>query len=147
MKPLYVLLILAIIALLFFQFFRADTKHPDVVPVTGRVTFKGDPVEFLFLNFIPVEGRPSWGVTEPDGSFELNYVRDQMGARTGKHRVWVEHRPRNVTEELQFQSGERKHSEGKKELLKKYGRENSTLEVEIIPDKDSGEMFLELKLD
>lgn len=100
---------------------------PEVVRVTGTVTYQGNPVENLYLNFKPEVGRPSWGVTDAEGKYWLRYSRDRDGAVVGKHTVWVQFRPRNPGEELQMTApGGAKRPGNLSAILRKYGSEKTT---------------------
>ena len=46
-------------------------EGPEIVPVTGKVTYRGQPVPQLFLSFQPDNGRQSWGTSDDEGNFEL----------------------------------------------------------------------------
>jgi hypothetical protein len=117
---------------------------PNVVKVTGTVTRAGKPVPKLFLNFYPAEGRPSWGVTDDEGHYELHYERDRDGAVTGTHKVWVQIRPASPKEEAALRNGTLKLHPDTKSILQKYGNEESTpLEVEV---KENNQV-IDLKLD
>ena len=76
-------------------------RGPVVVRVTGTVTHQGKPVPNLVLNFKPEEGRPSWGITDAEGKYFLEYNRDRKGAVVGKHTVWVRFRPSSPSQEMQ----------------------------------------------
>jgi hypothetical protein len=117
---------------------------PRVVKVSGTVTRGGKPVEKLFLNFEPAHGRPSWGVTDKDGHYTLNYERRREGAVTGTHKVWVQIRPASPKEEADLRNGTVKLHPEIKSILEKYGKfETTPLKVEV---KDDGKP-LDLKLD
>ena len=60
---------------------------PKIVPVTGTLKYKGQPVTNATLWFQPETGRPSWGQTDEQGHFTLNYDRGHEGAVPGKHKV------------------------------------------------------------
>jgi hypothetical protein len=109
---------------------------PRVVPVTGSVTRNGKPVANLFINFIPDAGRPSWGQSDEQGQFTLEYDRDRKGAEVGKHKVSVKFRPANPKEEMELLAGRRKFHPDQKAIEAKYGIATSTLEIEI---KSSGQ--------
>ena len=65
-----------------------------VVSVSGKLTYKGQPVTNAFINFVPADGgRPSMGETDKDGNFSLVYDPQTNGAKVGKHRVFVQHNP------------------------------------------------------
>ncbi len=118
---------------------------PTVVPVTGIVSRGGKPVANLYLTFMPDNGRPSWGTTDAEGKFKLNYDREQDGAVTGKHKVFVQFKPATVAIELQMQNGTYKPPPDLAEILAKYGdMEKTPLTIEITRQSKDG---IELKLD
>ena len=61
----------------------------DVVPVTGKVTYEGQPVGDLIVKFSPTEGRTSEAFTAADGTFEMGYTLDEKGVEIGGHKVTV----------------------------------------------------------
>src|SRR5262249_37371768 len=103
-----------------------------VVKVSGNVTRGGKPVDRLVVHFLPDKGRPSWGVTDKDGHYSLNYERGRDGALVGTHTVWVQVKPFTPKEESALAAGELKiHTE----ILRKYGnRETTPLRVEVKGD-------------
>jgi hypothetical protein len=68
-------------------------KGPTIVKVSGVAQRNGQPVPDIELTFHPAVGRPSWGITDAQGRFSLNYDRDFTGAVVGKHKVTVRGRP------------------------------------------------------
>lgn len=61
-----------------------------VVPVSGRITLKGSPLEAVTVTFAPIGGgEASSGITDRDGKYELRILPDKQrtGAVVGKHRV------------------------------------------------------------
>lgn len=63
--------------------------HPDVGSVTGKVTLDGQPLSKATVTFQPSSGRASYGVTEDDGSYRLDYMDGVKGALIGQHKVTV----------------------------------------------------------
>ena len=60
------------------------------VPVAGKVTYKGSPVEGAIITFIPEgDGRIATATTAAGGAFSLMTV-DAAGALPGKYKVTVE---------------------------------------------------------
>jgi len=121
-------------------------EGPTIVKVTGVLTYKGQPVTNAYLRFRPENGRPSWGQTDGEGRFKLNYDRDRDGAVVGKHKVWLEVRP-TAAEQANVMPGaglarRPAMSRDLSELFDKYGSEKSTLTVEIKPD--GNELLLKL---
>ncbi len=127
-RSLLILLVLSALA-------GCGRSGPRLVKVSGTVTRGGKPVPKLFLNFYPEHGRPSWGVTDQDGHYTLNYERTGDGAITGPHKVWVQIRPANPKEEADLHNGTLKLHPEMQAILKKYGKlETTPLTVEVKED-------------
>jgi hypothetical protein len=87
------------------------------VPVSGRVTYDGEPLAHVHLSFQPVAkdesgfGPGSFGRTDAEGKFELRTVYpDAPGALPGEHRVTVSYedpqqRPRDVRIPMEYVEG------------------------------------------
>lgn len=62
-------------------------------PVSGKVTYKGEPVKKAVINFVPndPEGRPAGGTVE-DGQYELTTLNPKDGALPGKYKVTIDDR-------------------------------------------------------
>jgi hypothetical protein len=117
---------------------------PTVVPVTGIVLHKGQPVPNLYLNFVPETGRPSWAASDAQGRFKVNYTAEQDGAVVGKHTVVVQYKPSSMEAELEMLAGTLKKPAGLDEILTKYGNEGtSTKTIEITPDTREIELVLD----
>lgn len=119
-----------------------SSEGPEVVPVEGVAKLGGRPVPNLELNFFPEEGRPSWGVTDANGRFKLNYTRGQDGARVGKHRVTVRGGPpASAAEEI---SGRAVESPEVARLREKFATADTTpLVIEITKATKSLEVSLD----
>jgi hypothetical protein len=56
----------------------------DVAPVSGTVTLDGIPLKSASVTFQPKEGgRPSYGVTNEQGRYVLEYSMNELGAKVG----------------------------------------------------------------
>jgi hypothetical protein len=118
-----------------------SSDEPEIVRVTGTVTRGGKPVLGLIVHFQPEGGRPSWGETDKDGHFDLDYDPQHRGARVGKHKVFFELGSGGASEPG---AASRATSEEQREILKKYGsRETTPLSVEI---SEEGQV-VDLKVD
>ncbi len=116
------------------------SSGPKIVPVSGVATHKGQPVPSLRINFQPEHGRPSWGDTDENGRFTLEYDAQNKGALVGKHTVSAVYHPRNPQEEM----GLVKRHPAVNAVAAKYGDQGkSPLKVEITGPTDN----LELKFD
>lgn len=66
------------------------SRQPSVVEVSGVLTYQGKPVPNMLITFKPETGRPSWGQTDGEGKFTLNYSKTiPKGALLSKHTVWL----------------------------------------------------------
>jgi hypothetical protein len=71
------------------------SQGPTLGDVSGRVTYKGEPVPDAIVDFRPVgEGKQSMGFTNADGDYELQYTLRRNGALLGRHKVSVRIYPR-----------------------------------------------------
>jgi len=77
-------------ALLFFAVgCGSGVEVPDLVPVTGKVLLKGQPLEGAVVSFESATSGMSTGATDAEGRFELTYTGTNKGAVVGKHTVRV----------------------------------------------------------
>ena len=60
---------------------------PEIGEVSGVVSMGGAPVPGASITFYPVTGRQSFGKSDQEGRYTLEYAQDQPGAVTGQHRV------------------------------------------------------------
>jgi len=64
-------------------------EGPDIGKVTGTVTLDTQPLANAGIVFQPVEGRPSYGMTDSAGQFTLEYTEGVAGALVGHHTVII----------------------------------------------------------
>lgn len=65
-------------------------QRSDIGTVTGKVTYGGQPLRAVEVQFDPVgPGRNSVGYTNADGEYTLQYTASQAGALVGQHNVAV----------------------------------------------------------
>src|SRR5262245_38496945 len=98
----------------------------NVAPVTGTVTLDGAPLKAASVSFQPKDGgRPSFGVTNEQGKYVLEYSLNELGAKVGACTV-------RITTLAASDDGSTKHA---KELVpKRYFRE--PIEVQVEPKKN-----------
>jgi len=65
-------------------------KRPETFPVSGRVTYKGQPVARGLVAFYPAEGRMATGDIGPDGRYSLTTFHAGDGALPGRHGVTID---------------------------------------------------------
>lgn len=59
-------------------------------PVTGKVTWEGQPVTEGTVTFLSLEqGRPASGTIQPDGTYSLHSFSDNDGAKPGQYSVEI----------------------------------------------------------
>jgi len=63
--------------------------QPPLATVSGKVTLNGEPLPNVEIAFEPEKGRPSYGLTDATGKYDLVYIRDTRGAKVGKHKITV----------------------------------------------------------
>lgn len=76
-------------AVLVLAFCVGCEDGPAVAPVTGTVTQDGEVLSGAMVEFQPDKGAPSYGYTDADGKYEIQYQTDRMGALLGHHYVSV----------------------------------------------------------
>ena len=65
------------------------TDQPELGQVTGTVTLDGQPLSGIDVVFTPQNGRPARGKTNAEGKYDLIYIRDTRGTKTGHNRVEI----------------------------------------------------------
>ncbi len=82
-------------------------RGPEVVPVTGKVTYNGDPLPYGSVLFQPSSGQPAGGVIQSDGTFRLSTFAEYDGAIVGGHKISVScYTSHSPTERAKKQVGE-----------------------------------------
>jgi hypothetical protein len=108
---------------------ESNGQMSPLLPVKGKVTYKGQPVAKGTVRFEPDGyGRPATGRLQSDGSFVLGTNTEGDGVVAGAHRVAI--------------SGFDKPLASNRSL-KKYGLKNSGLTAEV--DADHTEFIFDLK--
>jgi len=73
-----------------FLVFCGCGGRSDIATVTGTVTLEGQPLANARIVFQPMgSGSASYGRTDAEGKYELQYGEDIMGATIGSHRVTI----------------------------------------------------------
>ncbi len=65
------------------------SSGPEVASVTGQVTLDGKPLENATVTFQPLDGRPSFGTTDKEGHYEMNFTLGKAGVMLGKNSVFI----------------------------------------------------------
>jgi hypothetical protein len=74
---------------------------PSLIPVKGKVTYKGRPLTQGVVRFEPDGyGRPANGTLGSDGTFVLTTLKEGDGIVAGQHRVYVTGTGKTVKQEL-----------------------------------------------
>lgn len=102
-----------------------------LVNVTGRVTYKGQPVPSTYAIFQPEDEskRASRGVTDDNGNFMLTYSKSDTGALRGRYTVVLQY---HLTTEEELGHTPPKASKELKAVILRYGDpKTSPLHYEI----------------
>ncbi|WP_435008364.1 hypothetical protein P12x_005592 [Tundrisphaera lichenicola] len=67
----------------------AKSEFPDTLPVSGKVTYKGQPVTKGTVTFQPDQGQPATGAIQADGTYQLSTFAEKDGALPGHHKVMI----------------------------------------------------------
>ena len=112
----------------------------DLAPVTGKVTFQGEPLDHGTVIFFPpggTKGPQASGMIQPDGSFTMK-TSSKAGAVVGKHKVMVQCRRVVTPEEAKYLVM------GELLIPRQYANPNSTpLQIDV--EKGGNEFPIELK--
>ncbi len=127
-------LLLMIFALTVFAGCGAGGESYEYAPVSGKVTFDGEPLENATVTFQPLgtaanPGPNSYGKTDAQGNYTLKPVNvpNHQGAVVGKHRVLI---TRNLEEDPNDDAGST--GPAKAQLPAEYNRK-SKLEFDVPP--------------
>jgi hypothetical protein len=70
---------------------------PTLIPVKGKVTYKGKPLTKGTITFVPDGyGREARGEIQPDGTFVLTTDKEGDGVVAGEHRISITHLEKNL---------------------------------------------------
>ncbi len=116
----------------------SDGDQPDLGLVKGVVTFEGQPLSGASVTFMPVSGRPAMAKTDDAGYYELIYIRNTPGCKTGLNKVVIT----SVSEEEDEMEAEGDDAlvtdagPAKEKVPAKYNAETE-LEVDVQPGENA----------
>ncbi|MEM8678744.1 MAG: hypothetical protein AAGF97_05220 [Planctomycetota bacterium] len=92
---------LSAIAMIFGLFCLGCSQGPKLGKVSGKLTYKGEPVKYAAIEFNPIgAGKGSLGWTDEEGEYTAEYVLSRKGALLGEHRVTVRVYPQEGDEPI-----------------------------------------------
>ncbi|SIO63004.1 hypothetical protein SAMN05444166_7213 [Singulisphaera sp. GP187] len=110
-------------------------KHPETVPVSGKVTYDGKPVPKGTITFQPADGQPAVGEIQPDGSFQLSTFGEKDGAVLGVHKIMI---ISNTADPTMIPGSSPGYVKPKDIIPKKYNQlQTSGLEATVSKDKSA----------
>jgi hypothetical protein len=65
------------------------SSGPELATVSGTVKMDGAPLADASVQFVPASGRPSYGSTDANGFYQLEFTATKSGAVPGEHTVRV----------------------------------------------------------
>jgi hypothetical protein len=88
----YASIILAIFSVSAIVGCGGGVEHSETVPVSGTVTWNGDPLKTGRVQFVPNDpknGRPAVGDLDQDGNYKLMTFQADDGAMPGSYKILV----------------------------------------------------------
>jgi hypothetical protein len=67
----------------------SGSEFPETTPVSGKISFKGEPVTKGTITFQPDQGQAATGMIQPDGTYTLSTFAEKDGAIPGHHKVMI----------------------------------------------------------
>ena len=118
--------------------------RPELGLVSGTVFHKGKPLSGASVTFLPDEGRPATAITDPNGKYDLKYIRNTRGCKPGHNKVMitslVEGRDDSIAEGDDVV--QTKPKPNKEALPPKYNSKTE-LEKDVQPGKNTFDFHLE----
>lgn len=108
----------------------AEDVGVELVPVTGLVKLDSQPLPNARVVFTPKAGRPSAGLTDETGRYELFYTSEEAGVLPGSHTVSI-----STFIEPDSDSDDPARQQGRPETVPTIYNRKSTLIHEIAPDQ------------
>lgn len=118
-----------------------DSDPYAVVPVSGTLTYEGEPVSGVRMKFVPAEGRSSIAVTDGQGKFRALYRAGQFGVQKGSVTVVLESNDSGGSVLGEETKADRKVAE----LLRQYGHGGDPVEIQIDGEVENLEINLKKK--
>lgn len=113
-------------------------RSVELVPASGTVTLDGQPLPNAVVTFEDAEGQFSYGLTDADGDYELQFDSAVSGVRPGPKTVRISTTRKilglNTEEEEGGEESGAKAAAPKELVPEKYNRQ-SELTVEVTPDR------------
>ncbi len=130
------ILLMAVLAALTATATGCGKRARDLSPVTGKVTYRGQPLRFGAVSLHPESGQHATAAIQPDGSFELSTPKEGAGVPVGKCQVRIVCYE-NQNPELPPRQPNTRFTLGKSLIPKKYTScQTSGITVEVRPDKN-----------
>jgi hypothetical protein len=107
----------------------SQSDRPPLGRVTGKVTFEGQPLAGVIVNFQPDSGRAGTCETDAQGNYDLIYTYQVKGAKVGMNTV-----------SFAWPTG----AEGKRAIPDKYGV-NSDIKFEVKSGRNTFDIDLKAK--
>ena len=133
------------------MFFQAGCggrgDQPDLGQVAGTITLDGKPLSGIAVVFQPDSGRPSRGMTDAEGKYELTYIRQTKGTKVGSNRVEIAPSEDGEAEGLEIgddesKSDTKRSKSGKPTIPSRYNA-RSELKADVKAGKNTFDFKLE----
>jgi hypothetical protein len=81
-----------------------DMSGPKLIPVKGKVSYKGKPLAKGTVRFsADGYGRDASGQLQPDGTYEIGTMKPGDGTTAGSHRVFITEVEKSLSKDKAFQ--------------------------------------------
>lgn len=133
-------LILAACLITFATGCGGSGNTPPLGKVSGTVTLNGEPLDGATIEFLPSNGRPSIGMTDADGHYDLLFRAGTPGALIGTHTV-------RITSQRSRSGGEGGEPlvEARPETVPQDYNDQTTLSVEVTKGSNTHDFDLQGK--
>jgi len=120
---------------------------PKVVKVAGTLNYKGQPVSYAFIDFIPEKGRQAVAETDEQGHFEAMYesTKSQKGITAGKNKIALRPKPKLSTKAEQdaYMAGKPlPMPKDRQVLFDKYSADKSTKYITV--ESNTSDLVIDL---
>lgn len=106
--PNHISIVFVLISATTFAGCGKSIERPNTIPVSGKVTWNGDPLPMGRVQFVPSnprQGRPAVGDIDQDGNYELMTFQASDGVIPGSYKIFVDARKEGDPNDLKTKGG------------------------------------------
>lgn len=106
--PNHISIVFVLISATTFAGCGKSIERPNTIPVSGKVTWNGDPLPMGRVQFVPSnprQGRPAVGDIDQVGNYELMTFQASDGVIPGSYKIFVDARKEGDPNDLKTKGG------------------------------------------